>query len=53
MMSARLLKKKKRENKFYQVTERFYENLTNGYNRTLIRFMRYRWIAQLEEPTYG
>ena len=45
MMSARLLKKKKRNNKFYQFTERFYENLTNGYNRSLIRFMQHRWIA--------
>ncbi len=47
MMSSRLLKKKERNNWFYRVTENFYNNLTNGYNRWLTGFMRYRWIAIL------
>ncbi|MEK6477801.1 efflux RND transporter permease subunit [Catalinimonas sp. 4WD22] len=45
MMSSRLLKKKERTNKFYKVTERFFDWMTNGYNRFLIRFMRHRWAA--------
>lgn len=45
MMSARFLKKKQKVSKFYRVTERFFENMTNGYNRSLQVFMRYRWVA--------
>lgn len=45
MMSSRLLKKKERNNKFYKVTERFFDWMTNGYNRFLVRFMKFRWAA--------
>lgn len=45
MMSSRLLRKKEKNNKFYRVTERFFVGMTNSYNRSLIFFMRYRWIA--------
>ncbi|MFP4091973.1 MAG: efflux RND transporter permease subunit, partial [Cyclobacteriaceae bacterium] len=45
MMSSRLLKKKERTAWFFRVTERFFVNMTEGYNRLLLRFMRYRWIA--------
>ncbi|MDF9801123.1 hydrophobe/amphiphile efflux-1 (HAE1) family protein [Catalinimonas alkaloidigena] len=45
MMSSRLLKKKERSNRFYKVTERFFEWMTNGYNMFLIRFMKHRWAA--------
>lgn len=45
MMSARFLKKKKRESKFYRVTEKFFESMTDGYNRSLQIFMRYRVAA--------
>lgn len=45
MMSARFLKKKKRESKFYKTTEVFFTNMTSSYNKSLSRFMRKRWIA--------
>ncbi len=45
MMSARLLRKKERKNFFFKASERFFQNMTNGYNSSLKTFMRYRWIA--------
>jgi len=45
MMSARLLRKKERTSRFYRVTERFFERMTEGYNRTLQSFMAYRWVS--------
>ncbi|MES2732342.1 MAG: efflux RND transporter permease subunit [Bacteroidota bacterium] len=45
MMSARFLKKKEKKSTFYRVTERFFENMTSGYNRSLQSFMHYRWVA--------
>ncbi len=45
MMSARLLRKKERKNLFFKASERFFQNMTNGYNSSLKTFMRYRWIA--------
>lgn len=45
MMSARLLRKKERTSKFYRVTERFFERMTETYNRTLLSFMSFRWVA--------
>ncbi len=45
MMSARLLKKKHRTNKLFLWSERFFEGMTEGYNRSLQSFMKYRWAA--------
>lgn len=45
MMSARFLKKKEKPSKFYKVTERFFEKMTDSYSRSLQSFMRYRWAA--------
>jgi multidrug efflux pump len=45
MMSARFLKKKEKKSKFYLTTERFFESLTSGYNRSLQVFMKFRWVA--------
>jgi multidrug efflux pump len=45
MMSARFLKKKERESRFYRVTERFFEKLNENYYSSLKAFMRYRWVA--------
>jgi multidrug efflux pump len=45
MMSARFLKKKKSESKFYHITERFFVKMIDGYNRSLKTFMQYRWVA--------
>lgn len=47
MMSARLLKKKKHESKFFKVTEEFFIRLTASYNGSLKSFMGSRWIAVL------
>ena len=45
MMSARLLKKTDHESRFFRVTERFFQNMTNGYHNSLKAFMMHRWIA--------
>lgn len=45
MMSSRILKKKKRKSRFYQVTEGFFIWLGNGYKSTLEKFMRSPWIS--------
>ena len=45
MLSSRILKKQETSSRFYQVTERFFERLTNGYQRSLEGFMRYRWMG--------
>lgn len=45
MMSARLLKHKERRGKLYEISERFFNNLSSSYERTLNAFMRVRWTA--------
>ncbi|MDN4165618.1 efflux RND transporter permease subunit [Cytophagales bacterium LB-30] len=45
MMSTRLLKQRTSHGKFYEVTERFFTNLTNAYHNSLKRFIEMRWIA--------
>ena len=45
MMSTRLLKQRTSHGKFYEVTERFFTNLTNAYHNSLKRFIELRWIA--------
>jgi hydrophobe/amphiphile efflux-1 (HAE1) family protein len=45
MMSARFLRKKEKKSRFYRVTERFFEKMTEKYNQTLHGFMRHRWAA--------
>jgi multidrug efflux pump len=45
MMSARFLKKKKKQSKFFAATERLFERMTAGYNRGLTWFVRHRGIA--------
>lgn len=45
MMSARLLSNKKKHGKFFEVTERFYNRLTESYERSLRTFMTKRWLA--------
>ncbi len=45
MLSARFLKKQEHHSTFFQVTERFFENMTNRYNRSLQSFIRHRWVA--------
>ncbi|MCC6937811.1 MAG: efflux RND transporter permease subunit [Flavobacteriales bacterium] len=45
MMSARLLNRKTKHSRFYVVTERFFERLSRGYERSLNGFLRRRWLA--------
>ncbi len=45
MMSAKLLTKTISQNKFYEITERFFEGMNNSYNRTLKAFMTKRWLG--------
>ncbi len=45
MMSARWLKHKDRQSRFFERSERFFQRLTDGYHRSLQRFMRRRWLA--------
>jgi len=45
MMSARLLKRKTKHSRFYTITERFFERLGRGYERSLTGFLRKRWLA--------
>jgi len=45
MMSARLLKRKTKHSHFYKITERFFERLGNGYERSLNNFLSRRWLA--------
>ncbi|MBL0128855.1 MAG: efflux RND transporter permease subunit [Flavobacteriales bacterium] len=45
MMSARFLKHKTKHSRFFVVTERFFERLSRGYERSLSAFLRRRWLA--------
>ena len=45
MMSARFLKRQTKHSRFFMVTERFFENLSSGYERSLSAFLRNRWLV--------
>lgn len=45
MMSAHFLKAKHKQSRFFEATERFFHRMTEGYNRSLKRFMTVRWLA--------
>lgn len=45
MLSSKLLKKRKRQQWLYRVTEPFFVSLTKGYRFTLNAFMKARWLA--------
>lgn len=47
MLSAKILKKREKHNKFYNLTEPFFRNLEIGYRSLLDSFMNKRWIAFL------
>ena len=47
MLSARFLKKVEKRSRFYEVTERWFEHLIGGYQRSLEKFMKHRWTAFL------
>ncbi|MCB9165640.1 MAG: efflux RND transporter permease subunit, partial [Flavobacteriales bacterium] len=45
MLSAHWLKHKPRQSRFFEVTERWFNNMTAGYNRSLQKFMKVRWLS--------
>lgn len=45
MMSARLLKRKQSQNKFFDATEKVFIKLSDAYTNTLTAFMQKRWLA--------
>ena len=47
MMSSHMLRKPVRHNALFTFTENLLNGLTDGYNRSLHSFIRYRWIAIL------
>lgn len=47
MMSSRILRKRKRHSRFYELSEKFLDGMINGYRNGLTRFMKRPWIAFL------
>ena len=45
MLNAKMIRKKRKHTRFYEVTERYFERLNGWYEALLSRFMRHRWIA--------
>ncbi len=45
MMSARLLKHKTKQSRFFEITEKWFNKLADGYRNTLEKFLVRRWIA--------
>ncbi|GLR16980.1 efflux RND transporter permease subunit [Portibacter lacus] len=47
MLASRMLKKREKHNKFYNVTERFFVAMTNGYRKSLAWFIKAKWLSPL------
>jgi multidrug efflux pump len=45
MLNARMIRKKRKHTRFYEMTERYFEKLNQFYEHLLTRFMKRRWIA--------
>lgn len=45
MLSARFLRKQKRESVLFKITERFFVGMAQAYNRTLQFFIKIRWLV--------
>jgi multidrug efflux pump len=45
MLNARMIRKKRKHTRFYEVTERYFVKLNSLYDGLLTRFMNRRWIA--------
>ncbi len=45
MLATKLLVKKEKKNKFYEITEPFFEWLNNIYSHSLEKMLKFRWIA--------
>ena len=47
MLNAYMVKKNHKKSRFYELTEPFFVRLVDGYERSLGRFMKKRWLALL------
>ncbi len=47
MLSTKLLKKREKQNRFYEITEPFFKSLNMAYKNSLQSFMKIRWLAPL------
>jgi hydrophobe/amphiphile efflux-1 (HAE1) family protein len=45
MLNARLIRKKHKHSRFYEITEPYFEKLNLLYEKFLTRFMKHRWLA--------
>lgn len=45
MMSSRMLRKSKKHSRFYETTERFFEKINKGYERSLENFFPKKWTV--------
>lgn len=45
MLNARMVRKSHKKSRFYEMTEPFFERLTNNYSNSLKSFLRRRWVA--------
>ena len=45
MLNARLIRKKQKHSKLYEITEPYFEKLNLLYENLLTRFMKHRWLA--------
>jgi multidrug efflux pump len=45
MLNARLIRKKHKHSRFYELTEPYFEKMNQLYKKLLTRFMEHRWIA--------
>ncbi|MEP1151382.1 MAG: efflux RND transporter permease subunit [Balneola sp.] len=53
MLSTKLLKKREKHNRFYELTEPFFVRINKAYRSSLGSFMKRRWLAPLTILTSG
>ncbi|MES2690830.1 MAG: efflux RND transporter permease subunit [Bacteroidota bacterium] len=47
MLNVKLQRKNHKHSRFYEMTEPFFQNLNNAYERSLAKFMKRRWLAMV------
>ena len=45
MLNARLIRKKNKHSRFYEITEPYFVKMNSFYENLLAKFMRHRWVA--------
>ncbi len=45
MLNVKLIRKNSKKSKFYERTEPFFVNMTNGYQESLTKFMKRKWVS--------